>query len=307
MEMLTALENLLFGTILPNLAFLTGLIEYFSRVAAHEWWRVAIELIFIGLVVYWVVDFLEGTRGERLFRGVIFILFAGVLILKLVVERAGFERLQYLYTGFLIFVLIVAVVGFQPEIRRALIRIGQPRFLAFFSQQLARTTEEIITAVTELSTAQTGSLIVIEKRVALGEFIETGVRINARVTSELLKTIFHPGTPLHDMAVIIRGDRVVAARVQLPLVEAGTIDGVELGSRHRAAIGITTGSDATCLVVSEETGIISLAQSGILTRNITESQLRKQLTSTMEEMVPVVDWFWRRPKKSSAQEHKETV
>jgi len=304
--MLAALEILLLGTILPNLAFLTGLIEYFSRVATHEWWRVAIELIFIGLVVYWVVDFLEGTRGERLFRGVIFILFAGVLILKLVVERVGFERLQYLYNGFLIFVLIVAVAGFQPEIRRALIRIGQPRFLAFFSQQLARTTEEIITAVTELSTTQTGSLIVIERRVALGEFIETGVRIDARVTSELLKTIFQPGAPLHDMAVIIRGDRVIAARVQLPLAEAGTIDGVEIGSRHRAAIGITTGSDATCLAVSEETGIISLAQSGILTRNITESQLRRHLTSTMEEMVPGVDWFWRRPKKSSEKEHKET-
>ncbi len=307
MEMLTALEILLLGTLLPNLAFLTGLIEYFSRVATHEWWRVAIELIFIGFVVYWVVDFLEGTRGERLFRGVIFILFTGVLILKLVVERVGFERLQYLYNGFLIFVLIVAVVGFQPEIRRALIRIGQPGLLTFFSQQLARTTEEIITAAVELSLTRTGSLIVIEKRVALGEFIETGVRIDARVTSELLKTIFYPGTPLHDMAVIIRGDRVIAARVQLPLAEAGAIDGVELGSRHRAAIGITTGSDATCLVVSEQTGTISLAQSGILTRNITEPQLRKHLTSTLDEMVSVVDWFWRRPKKNSTQEHKETV
>jgi len=123
---------------------------------------------------------------------------------------------------------------------------------------LARTVEGIITAVTELSAARIGAIIVIEKRVALGEFIETGVRIDARVTAELLKTIFQPGTPLHDMAVIVRGDRVAAARVQLPLAEVGSIDGVELGSRHRAAIGITTGSDAICLVVSEETGAISL-------------------------------------------------
>ena len=276
------------------------LIDYLSRVAIYDWWVVAIELFLIGLVVYWAVDFLEGTRGERLFRGVIFILIAGFLILKLVVGRFAFERLQYLYNGFLIAVLIIAVVGFQPEIRRALIRIGRAGFLTSSSQQLARTFEQIITAVTELAATKTGALIVIEKRVALGEYIETGVQIDAGVTAELLKTIFQPDTPLHDMAVIVRGDRVAAARVQLPLAEAGSIDGVEIGSRHRAAIGITTGSDAICLVVSEETGTISLAQSGKLTRNITESQLRKHLTSTMDEMVPIVEWFWRSPKKNKS-------
>ncbi len=273
-------------------------IDYFSRVAQYNWWVVAIELFLIGLVVYWVVDFLEGTRGERLFRGVIFILIAGVLILNLVVEQFGFERLQYLYKGFLIAVLIIAVAAFQPEIRRVLIRIGQPRFLAVFSQQLVRTVEEIITAVTELSAAKIGAIIVIEKRVALGEFIETGVRMDARVTAELLKTIFHPGTALHDMAVIVRGDRVVAARVQLPLAEAGSADGIELGSRHRAAIGITAGSDACVIVVSEETGIISLAENGKLIQKITESQLRKHLTSTVDEMVPILEWLWKRSKKS---------
>ena len=273
------------------------LIDYFSRVTRYDWWVVAIELFLIGLVVYWAMDFLQGTRGERLFRGVIFILISGVLILNLVAERFRFERLDYLYKGFLIFVLVIAVAAFQPEIRRALIRIGQPRFLAFFSQQLVRTAEEVITAVTELSAAKIGALIVIEKRVALGEFIETGVRIDARVTSELLRTIFQPGTALHDMAVVIRGDRVVAARVQLPLAEPGSIDGVELGSRHRAAIGITAGSDAICLVVSEETGTISLAQDGRLTRDIAESQLRKHLTSTMDEMAPVAERFWRPTKK----------
>jgi len=276
------------------------LIDYLSRVAIYDWWVVAIELFLIGLVVYWAVDFLEGTRGERLFRGVIFILIAGFLILKLVVGRFAFERLQYLYNGFFFAVLIIAFVGFQPEIRRALIRIGRAGFLTSSSQQLARIFEQIITAVTELAATKTGALIVIEKRVALGEYIETGVRIDAGVTVELLKTIFQPDTPLHDMAVIVRGDRVAAARVQLPLAEAGSVDGIELGSRHRAAIGITTGSDAICLVVSEETGTISLAQSGKLTRNITESQLRKHLTSTMDEMVPIVEWFWRSPKKNKS-------
>jgi diadenylate cyclase len=294
------------------------LIDYLIRVAQYNWWVVAIELFLISLVVYWAVDFLEGTRGERLFRGVIFILIAGVLILNLVSERFRFERLEYLYKGFLIAVLIIAVAAFQPEIRRALIRIGRTGLWASPSQQLSRTVEEVITAVTQLSTVRTGAIIVIEKRVALGEFIETGVRIDARVTSELLKTIFQPGTPLHDMAVIVRGDRVVAARAQLPLAEAGSVDGVEIGSRHRAAIGITTGSDAICLVVSEETGVISIAQGGRLTRNVSESVLRKHLTSMMEEMVApalgsrfagtlagVVERFRRFSKKSIGQNRKD--
>ena len=255
------------------------LIDYFRRVANNnDWWIVGIELILIGLVVYWIVDFLEGTRGERLFRGVILILVIGVLILNLSVQVFDFPRLRHLYKGFLIGVLIIAVAAFQPEIRRVLIRLGQPRFWSGTLHQLSKTVEEIVAGVTELSAARIGAIIVIEKQVALGEFIDTGVRIDAKVTADLVRTIFHPGTALHDMAVIIRGDRVIAASVQLPLAEADSIGGVELGSRHRAAIGITTGSDALCLVVSEETGIISIAKEGRITRNIDESELRKQLT-----------------------------
>jgi diadenylate cyclase len=255
------------------------LIDYFRRVANNnDWWIVGIELILIGLVVYWIVDFLEGTRGERLFRGVILILVIGVLILNLSVQVFDFPRLRHLYKGFLIGVLIIAVAAFQPEIRRVLIRLGQPRFWSGTLHQLSKTVEEIVAGVTELSAARIGAIIVIEKQVALGEFIDTGVRIDAKVTADLVRTIFHPGTALHDMAVIIRGDRVIAASVQLPLAEADSIGGVQLGSRHRAAIGITTGSDAICLVVSEETGIISIAKEGRITRNIDESELRKQLT-----------------------------
>lgn len=271
-----------------------ALVDYFSRVARYEWWVVVVELVPIGLIVYWVVDFLEGTRGERLFRGVIFILVAGVLILNLVVERLELLRLQYLYKGFLIAVLIVAVAAFQPEIRRVLIQIGQSRIWTGSSHQLSRTVEEIISAATQLSAARIGAIVVIERQVALGEFIETGVRLDARVTADLLKTIFYPGTTLHDMAVVIRGDRIVAARVQLPLAEAGSVDGIELGSRHRAALGITTGSDATCLVVSEETGAISVARNGELVRNVAESQMRSCLASTMAENVPLVGRWLRR-------------
>lgn len=253
---------------------------YFIRVAGHGVW-IFPELVFIGLVVYWVVDFLEGTRGERLFRAVIFILLVGFLVLKLVVGRLPLERLQYLYNYFLVGVVIIAVAAFQPEVRRALMRIGQSHFWSGASLQLSRTVEELVAAVTELSAGRIGAIIVIEKRVALGEFIETGVRIDARVTSELLRTIFQPGTALHDMAVLIRGDRIIAARVQLPLAEAAGMDSAGLGSRHRAAIGITTGSDAVCLVVSEETGVVSIAENGKLTRNLDESMLKKHLAGVL--------------------------
>ena len=253
---------------------------YFSRVAGHGAW-IFPELIFIGLVVYWVVDFLEGTRGERLFRAVIFILLVGFLVLKLVVGLLPLERLQFLFNYFLVGVVIIAVAAFQPEVRRALMRIGQSHFWSSASQQLSRTIEELVTAVLELSASRIGAIIVIERRVALGEFIETGVRIDARVTSELIKTVFYPGTALHDMAVLIRGDRIIAARVQLPLAEPAGMDSAGLGSRHRAAIGITTGSDAVCLVVSEETGLISIAENGKLTRNLDEATLKKHLTGVL--------------------------
>ena len=271
-----------------------ALFDYLHRVGAYPPWVVVVELLLIALVVWWVVDFLEGTRGERLFRGVIFILVAGVLVLNLVVERLPFERLQYLYKGFLIAVLIVAVAAFQPEIRRVLIQIGQPRIWMGSSHQFSRTVEELISAVTQLSAARIGAIIVLEREVALGEFIETGSRLDARVTADLLKSIFYPGTALHDMAVVIRDDRIVAARVQLPLAEAGTMDGIELGSRHRAAIGITAGSDALCLVVSEETGAISVALKGKLDRNVTESEIRSYLSAVVGETVPLVGRLLKR-------------
>ena len=280
------------------------IIFYFHRIAAYNPVKMAIELIFIGIVVCWAVNFLEGTWGERLFRGVFFILVTGSLILNLIVERFGLERIQYLYKGFLLAVLIIAVAAFQPEIRRALIRIGQTRFIKGSSQQLSRTVEEIITAAKNMSKTRTGAIMVIEQQVALGEFIETGVKLDAKVTTELLETIFYEGSPLHDMAVVIRGDRIVAASVQLPLAEGGSVEALQLGSRHRAAIGVTSGSDATVVVVSEETGMISIAVNGNLIRNLSDSQIRQYLTKAVNE-VPLVERILK--KKASNQDETEMV
>jgi diadenylate cyclase len=278
-----------------------AIFEYLKRVSTYPHVEVFVELALIGFVVYWFINFLEGTRGERLFRGVIFLVVTGTLVLNFLVRHYGFERLQYLYSRFLIAILIIAVAAFQPEIRRALIRIGQPKLLWSSSHQLSQVIEEIVQAVAECSAARVGAIIVIERQVALGEFVSSGVNIDARVTTELLRTIFYPGTPLHDMAVVIRGDRLVAARVQLPLAETGSHNRSDLGSRHRAAIGISTGSDALVIVASEETGIISVAENGALTRNITDSDLRNKLTRTMTEP-SFVERFRKLQKKHSASE-----
>jgi diadenylate cyclase len=285
---------------------LEAIYDYVYQIGLHEGLIVLFELLLIGIIVYVVLSFLEGTRGERLFRGVISVIVVGTAILYLVVKQFDLARVAYLYKGFLIAISIVAIAAFQPEIRRALIRIGQAtRFMSSSPQQLSRSVEEIINAVTQLAAVRTGVIIVIEQQVGLGEFIETGVRIDAKVTAELLKTIFYPGTPLHDMAVIVRGDRIVAARVQLPLAEGDPLKGRQLGSRHRAAIGVTTSSDATVIVVSEETGIVSLAINGNLVRNVSEAQLRRHLTTAVVETTPLVERM-KETEKSTGQKTTTT-
>ena len=276
-----------------------AIFDYIYRIGPGEGLKIFVELLLIGIFVYIIVSFLEGTRGERLFRGIISILLVGVAILYLVVKKFDLTRVEYLFSWFLIAVLIVGVVAFQPEIRRALIRIGQARFLSSSPQQLSRSVEEIISAVTQLAATRTGAILVIEQQVGLGEFIDTGVKIDAKVTAELIKTVFYPGTALHDMAVVIQGDRIVAARVQLPLSEGDLLKGRQLGSRHRAAIGVTSSSDATVIVVSEESGIISLAMDGNLIRNVSESQLRRHLTTAVVETTPLVERIQERQKKAT--------
>ena len=267
---------------------MNAILEYILDTTFNEQLIVAAELLLIGIFVYAIVTFLEGTRGERLFRGMIFVLVAGSLVLNLVVKTFDMERIAFLYNSFLIAILVIAVIAFQPEIRRGLIRIGQTRFFASSPQQLSRSVEEIITAVSQMAADRTGAIIVIPQQVALGEFIETGVRVDAKVTSELIRTIFHAKTVLHDMAMVIQADRIVAARVQLPLAEASSQFG-RLGSRHRAAIGVTTSSDAVVVVVSEETGTVSVAIDGNLIRNVSEAQLRRYLTTALVEATPVLE------------------
>ncbi|MCK5172860.1 MAG: diadenylate cyclase, partial [Planctomycetes bacterium] len=170
---------------------MNAIFDYIYRIGFHEGLKFLFELLLIGIVVYVVLSFLEGTRGERLFRGVISIIVVGTAILFLVVKQFDLPRVAYLYKGFMIAISIIAIAAFQPEIRRALIRIGQAKFLSVSSpQQLSRSVEEIINAVSQMATVRMGAIIVIEQQVPLGEFIDTGVKIDSKVNAELLKTIF---------------------------------------------------------------------------------------------------------------------
>lgn len=256
---------------------LSPIIYYLERVSSYNPLVVLLEFALIGAIIWWVVGFLEGTRGERLFRGVFLILLSASIVLKLFVERFGLERVEFLYNGFLLTTLIIAVAAFQPELRRALIRIGQARFFPATAPQRERALEEVLIAVNNLSEKRTGAIIVFEGSVGLRDYIETGVRLDAAVTSQLIETIFYEGTPLHDLAIIIHLDRIVAANVQLPLAEIGTLDNTQLGSRHRAAVGISQASDATVIVVSEETGIVSMAVEGKLERNVRKTDIEKHI------------------------------
>ena len=188
---------------------------------------------------------------------------------------AQFElaRIEFLYDKFLSFASFAIVVVFQPELRRALLRLGETRLFRGWSQQINEEIEALVESAAFLSRRKIGALIAIEREVGLGGIAESGTRLNADLTSELLNTIFWPNSPLHDLGVIISQGRVAYAGVQFPLAESGDLER-ELGSRHRAAVGMSQESDAVVLVVSEETGDVSIAERGQLIRKLTPEGLR---------------------------------
>lgn len=262
---------------------LQQLVDRIENYLTTEWWTVAFEYAVIWVVVYLILRFLRGTRGARVIKGLAIILIIGTLTIQIFGGANQLERLNFLYSNFLAFVSIMLVIVFQPELRRALVRLGEARFFKQTGLRKARVVEEILAAMQYLSRNKVGALIAIERQVGLGGIVEAGVRVDADVTKELLNTIFWPGSALHDMGVVIRGDRILAAGVQFPLAEGENIP-QELGSRHRAAIGLSSEVDALILVVSEETGTISVAERGGLDRGLTVEDLRRVLSKGMTQV-----------------------
>ena len=254
---------------------LINLQSFLRSLGTYAWWRVAIELLLIGLVVYWVVRFLRGTRGARMLRGIAFVLVSLYLIVGLLADQFGLERLRFLYEKFLLFASFAIVIAFQPELRRALMRLGEtlPIFRGF-SEQINEDVEALVEAATFLSRRKIGAVVAIERDTPLVSHAEdNGTPIDAKLTADLLNTIFWPNSPLHDLGVIVSGGRIAYAGVQFPMAESGELER-ELGARHRAAVGMSQDSDAVVLVVSEETGDVSIAERGQLIRKLTPEGLR---------------------------------
>jgi len=250
--------------------------EYFNRIAAYNPLVVAVELLLIGIVVWWVMHFLRGTRGARLIKGALFLLAMVYVVIRLLPEHMGWERIEYLYGKFLLFAFVAAVVAFQPEIRRALIQIGQARLFRGVRGDVEALIDELVESAIYLGRNKVGAVIGIERQVGLASLTDSATPIDAVVSSGLINTIFYPGSALHDMGVIIRNGRVAAAGVQFPLAESEEVD-PSLGTRHRAALGLAQESDAVVLVISEETGRVSMACEGQLYVGLELENLRDML------------------------------
>ena len=245
-------------------------------------WVVLIELVLIGIPVYVTLRFLRGTRGARLVRAVGLILVVSFLLVRVVAAKLSLDRISYLYPYFVLMVSLIALVVFQPELRRGLMRIGEHGWFRSWGDSSEKLIEAVVTAVVRLSKKKIGALVALERTTNLGAVADTGVRLNALVSAELIETIFWPGTALHDMGMIIQEQRIIAAGCQFPLADSEDVDR-SLGSRHRAAVGMSHECDALVLVVSEETGTISVAQRGRLQRSLTPEALRELLTEAFGE------------------------
>ena len=236
-------------------------------------WQALIEIPLMAIVMYYVLRFIEGTRVAGSMKMLAAFFTFGVFFIFALGRWAQLNVIVWIVDKSLPIVAIALLFILQPELRRGLILLGGSPFFGLLTRGESATANEVFEAVVGMARTQTGALIAIQREVGMRGYIERGVTIDARISAELLTSIFHSGTPLHDGAVIIQNNRVAAASCLLPLTE--NIDvGVGMGTRHRAGIGVTEETDAICIVVSEETGGISVAMNGKIERNVDRERLR---------------------------------
>jgi diadenylate cyclase len=241
--------------------------------------EVLIELLLIGVVVHWLASVLQGTRGTRPLRALLALIVVTTLVVRMISVRLGWTRLDILYRYFLFCLGVVMLIAFQPELRRAMFRLGDLRLMRR-RPEASRIIAALVKSASYLSKNKYGAIIAIERSVNLQSWAETGTIVNAELSSNLLNSIFFPNSPLHDMGVILRGDCIVAANCQFPLAEGDEIDST-LGSRHLAAVSMSYETDALVLVVSEETGAISIADNGELLRFLSLDDLSGELSARL--------------------------
>ncbi|HBC85987.1 MAG TPA: TIGR00159 family protein [Lentisphaeria bacterium] len=235
----------------------------------------ALEVLILAVLIYYGLYFLRGTRAANVLAGIVIAL----LLLTLATDFLKFEVLTELLNGLWMIFPLALVVIFQPEIRRAFAQLGSSRP---FAKRLKKeeTINEVVKAVEFLSMNRRGALIVFQRQIGMRALISSGIRVNARVSHQLIQTIFHPNTPLHDGAIAIEDNEIVAAHIIFPLTQSVALSD-SLGTRHRAAIGVTEETDSVAVVVSEETGNISIACRGNIIRNISSEKLLRFLRSLL--------------------------
>lgn len=265
--------------------------------------RNVLDITLVFILVYVVLKLLRGTRAVPTVVGMVIL----ALLYWLAVAQ-DLATLEFVLRYAVAFLGIAIIVLFQSEIRQALIYFANRLRFPILKRQRGQfggsVYDEIVLAITTLASEKTGGLIVIERNVGLRNFIDAGVQLDAKLSYDLLVTIFNPATPLHDGAVIIQNERLAAASVFLPLTKNPQVSR-ELGTRHRAAIGITEGTDAISLVVSEETGLVTFVVSGQVIRNVDTATLRKLLLDAME--IPLLESKIERTKTMSEAESEITV
>lgn len=254
-------------------------------------WRDIVDILLVAYIIYQLITLVRRTRAAQLLRGIVVLLIAYFLAREL-----DLKTMNFILENVLSFGLLALVVVFQPELRRALESVGRSKVipgLSLFtgnmssreSERWNRACVEISDACEKMSKDMTGALIVVERGTVLDEVIRTGTVLDSDVSAELLETIFYKGSPLHDGAVIVREGRIVAAGCLLPVSQRSNID-KDMGTRHRAALGMSESSDAIIIVVSEETGTVSLAKDGVIKRRFDRAGLFRELSG---EIIPSED------------------
>lgn len=239
-------------------------------------WRPILEIMLLWYVFYHLLLFIKGTPAVQVLRGLIFLIIIFFISL-FVAQTLNLAIINWILPKLFAIFLVGFLIIFQPELRRGLAQLGQGPILGLFFRE-ERIIEEIGKAVFALAKKKIGALIAIERDIGLKPYIESGVALDSKVSSELINTIFMPRTPLHDGGIVIQNGRIVAAGCLFPLTQNPKIS-KSLGTRHRAAVGLSDETDALIIVVSEETGIVSLARSGKLTREVDQESLIKILNN----------------------------
>jgi len=243
-------------------------------------WRPILEIAILWYVFYHLLVFIKGTPAVQVLKGLIFLIILFFISL-FIAQKLNLKIISWILPRFLAIFVISFLIIFQPELRRGLARLGQGSVLGLFFRE-ERIINEISEAVFSLAKKKIGAIIALEREMGLNAYIESGISLDSKINSELINTIFMPHTPLHDGGIIIQNGRIIAAGCLFPLTQNPKIS-KSLGTRHRAAVGLSDETDALIIVVSEETGTVSLAREGKLIRNIDRESLTKALNNVFGE------------------------